>query len=101
LLVPSGPPALEELVERTSHGLALERLPAAPEVVKTVLHADADGRPRVLFVINPSSESIATTAAVPGARAARDALTDEHVSIVNERVTLAVAARTVTVLELD
>jgi beta-galactosidase len=101
MVLPRGPATLAELVETTLSDLGIERLHAEPEPIHTTLHHDADGRPRVLFVINATEEPIEAWAAAPGATGAADALTHESFTIVNGLVRVPIPARTVRILALS
>jgi hypothetical protein len=99
-LLPREPVALADAIERTLRDLAVERLPASPEAVRTTLHHDSDGRPRALFVVNDSDSDVEAVAAAPGARTAVDALTLEPYALSGGSVTVRLRARNVVMLEL-
>jgi beta-galactosidase len=101
ILLPSDSAALAGLVERAVATLGIDVLPVTPECVRTTLHHDAEGRPRVLFVINESHDAVEATAATPGARAAENALTGEPCVVENGYVTVRLRARNAVMLELS
>jgi len=101
LLLPSDVTSLTPLVEEALRSLGVSRLPAEPAGIHTTLHEDSGGRPRVLFVINSTSQEVEALAHAPGCRRATDALTGEQVLVTGEHAVLAVAAQTVRMLELE
>jgi len=101
LLLPGDPADLTELIRTTATGLGLHRLESAPIAVRTTLHVDSDGRPRVLFVLNPSHQDVEAVAHAPSATAAADALTGEPRAIDDGRVTVQLRARTAMMLSLS
>ncbi|HVU03406.1 MAG TPA: beta-galactosidase [Polyangiaceae bacterium] len=100
LLLPRGPATLRELVSSAATDLGLERLTSHPEALRTTLHRDASGTPRVLFVINGGDSSFTGVAGVAGAVAATDALTLEALPIESGHVHVTMPPRTVRMLEL-
>jgi beta-galactosidase len=100
MLPPDGA-ELESAVHGALGQLGIEGLPAEPESVLTTVHHDAEGRPRILFVINVSEEPVEALALAPGARSARDALTLERVLVTGEHVVLPMPRLSVRMLELS
>jgi beta-galactosidase len=101
IVLPRGPATLAELVRTTLADLGIEPLHAEPEGIHTTLHQDAEGRPRVLFVINGTAESVLARVSAAGASGATDALTHEVFSAAGGLVALPVPARTVRILALS
>ena len=101
LVLPRGPATLSELVATALDALDVARLPAEPEVVRTTLHVDPDGRPRSLFVLNPGSDEVRATVSVPRATRAHDGMSGENVVVTGGTAALTVPARTVRLLALD
>jgi len=100
LLLPRGPATLAELLVTTMDDLGIASLPAAPDVIRTTVHVDSDGRPRSLFVINPSDAAATATVGIAGAASARDALSGEPTPVHDGNVSVEVAPRTVRLLAL-
>jgi beta-galactosidase len=100
LVLPRGPATLAELVRTTLTDLGVPRLSAEPDAVHTTLHHDAEGRPRVLFVLNGEETPVSARAAVSGVLSATDALTGETVPVERGHALVAVPPRTVRMLEL-
>jgi beta-galactosidase len=101
LLLPTGASELAEAIEAAARELSLPRLGVEPAAVYSTLHEDAEGRPRVLFAINPDTRDHQARLAAPAAVGARDALTGEPVVRDADRFALRVPARSVRMLELS
>lgn len=92
--------ALTALVGHTIASLGIPRLEAEPAGIFTTLHEDAQGKPRVLFVINATPGALEAIALAPGARRARDALSGEDVLVKGEHAVLPILGHSVRMLEL-
>jgi beta-galactosidase len=101
ILLPHDPSALAESIESTVSALGIRALPVAPERVRTTLHHDPDGRPRVLFVFNESLDEVEAVAAAPGATSAEDALTGEPFRLADGCVTVRLRPRNALMLALS
>jgi beta-galactosidase len=66
--------AIAAAVEAAKQALGLPELRVEPEVARATVHVDRSGRPRALFVINPSDNAIVAKVGVAGASAAHDLL---------------------------
>jgi beta-galactosidase len=99
-LLPRGPATLAEIVRETLNDLKIERERAEPEGAFTTLHVDAEGRPRVLFVINSGESELAVRVPMPRAAAAADALSGYGVPLEDGHVVVTVAPLSVRMLEL-
>jgi beta-galactosidase len=64
-----------ELVAKRIEELGLPAFPVDPEEVKMTVHEDADGVPRVVFVMNPSPHDLVARVSVRDARTLVDLLT--------------------------
>ena len=100
LVLPRGPATLAELVKSTLADLGIPRLPTEPASVHTTLHQDAEGRPRVLFVLNGEDAAASARALITGVQSARDALSGENVPIEDGHVLVTISPRSVRMLEL-
>ena len=100
LLLPRGPATLTELIATTLHDLGVEALHAEPDCIRTTLHVDSDGRPRALFVINPSEREVSATVGVPDDVSVEDALSSDVLPVQSNRVSLVIGAHTVRLLAL-
>ncbi len=78
----------DALVARHVEELALPTYPVDPPDVHVAVHEDAEGVPRVVFVMNPTAHDVVARVSVRGARALRDLLTPERK---DARVTRAIA----------
>ena len=101
LVLPRGPSTLSELVRAALDDLDVARLAAEPDVVRTTLHVDSSGKPRSLFVINPSDHDVEARVAVLHATRVEDALSGEDVAVQGGTAVLPVPARAVRLLGLD
>jgi beta-galactosidase len=101
LVLPRGPSTLSELVRTALADLDVPRLAAEPSVVRTTLHVDSYGKPRSLFVINPSEQSVDARVSAPRFSRARDAISGETVATQDGTAALPVPPRTVRILALD
>ena len=72
MILPRGPATLAEIVRTTLDDLHVPREPEQPEGLFTTLHEDADGRPRVLFVVNSGEQEATARVALPRVAAAAD-----------------------------
>jgi beta-galactosidase len=100
MILPRGPATLAELVRTTLDDLDVPREPEQPEGLFTTLHEDADGRPRVLFVVNSSEQEATARVALPRVAAAADALTGYGVPVEDGHVVVTVPKLAVRMLEL-
>ncbi len=91
---------LAETVRRAQLELDLLTLPVTPDDVYATLHSDRQGRPRVLFVINPSEWAQEARLSSAGATRARDVLDDEEIVAEAEQFQVTVAGRSVRMLEI-
>jgi beta-galactosidase len=106
ILLPRGPATLAEIVHTTLDDLGVPRGPHA--VVEggsnagifTTVHEDAEGRPRVLFVINSGEAETTANIALPRAAAASDALSGYGVPVEDGHVVVTVGPLSVRMLEL-
>jgi beta-galactosidase len=101
LVLPRGPSTLSELVRTALHELDVPRLAANPGVVRTTLHVDSNGKPRSLFVINPSEHTVQAHVSAPRSARAEDAMSGEAVVVRDGTAALPVPPRTVRLLALD
>jgi beta-galactosidase len=101
LVLPRGPSTLSELVRTALHDLDVPRLAAEPAVVRTTLHVDSHGKPRSLFVINPSEHGVEARVSAPRCSRAQDAMSGEDAVVQDGTAALPVAPRTVRLLALD
>ncbi|HEX7668997.1 MAG TPA: beta-galactosidase [Polyangiaceae bacterium] len=99
-VLPRGPATLAELVKTTITELAVPRLIASPETIHTTLHHDAEGRPRVLFLLNGGGTPVPARVHVSGVTRAMDALTGENATVVGGHIEVTVPPHTVRMLEL-
>ena len=97
--LPTDVPALRATVSRIVAELELPRLAADPVDVHTSLHLDAQGVPRVLFVLNAADREHSASVPAPAAKAV-DALSGEAIMRRGAHFVLTVPARTVRMLEL-
>jgi beta-galactosidase len=77
-----------ELVAKRIEELGLPAFPVDPDEVKMTVHEDADGVPRVVFVMNPSTHDLVARVSVRDARTLVDLLTPERA---DARVTKGIA----------
>ena len=91
---------LASAVAGADETLGLGRIPAAPDDVNVTLYRDARGTARVLFVINASARDVTARVSACGADYALDALDGHYVRATKRELELAVAARSVRLLEL-
>src|SRR5690606_17165806 len=69
------PARADALVARFIDTLRLPTFPCAPSTVYVTVHEDAEGVPRVAFVMNPEAEQVLATVGIgPQARALVDLL---------------------------
>jgi hypothetical protein len=101
LVLPRGPSTLSELVRAALDDLDVARLAAEPHVVRTTLHVDSRGKPRSLFVINPSEHDVEARVAIWHSTRAEDAMSGEDVAVRDGTAVLPVPARGVRLLALD
>ena len=97
-----GPEHLAAAVESARDALALPTLPVEPAEVFATLHLDADGHPKVLFVMNPTEFAleceVRPSAGVPGAE---DVLSGDVFALEGGLLRLRVSGRSVRMLHLS
>jgi beta-galactosidase len=89
------------LASETVRELSLARYPVAPHSVSATVHEDAQGRPRVLFVINPTASAEQATIELGAPLAATDLLDRSQHATRDRTLELWVPARSVRMLKLD
>jgi beta-galactosidase len=91
---------VDELVERAVTHLQLPTLPVKPETVHVSLHEDREGRPRVLFVMNPGvkAEQVTVWHGVDGI--VTDLLQRTAIDTAGGRLELSVPGRSVRMLRV-
>lgn len=90
-------------VRDAAGALDLPRIEVSPSEARVTVHETADGRPCVVFVINPSEQPLRVRARVPGLRDGAhpfDALTGERQIIRDDRLDVDVSAGSVRMIEL-
>lgn len=66
LVCPADPLALDAAVADAARLLGLPSTPADPDTVLVTVHEDREGRPRVVFLINPGEHDVVARASIPG-----------------------------------
>jgi beta-galactosidase len=89
------------LASETVRELSLARYPVTPQSVSATIHEDAQGRARVLFVINPSAAAEQATIDLGARFAATDLLDRSQHETRDRALELWVPARSVRMLKLD
>lgn len=101
LVLPRGPATLAELVKTTLSDLSIPRLAVDPATVHTTVHHDAEGQPRVLFVLNGEETPASARAHVNGVLSAKDALSGETIPLEDGHALVTVPPLSVRMLELE
>jgi beta-galactosidase len=97
----SEPTRLSATVDRAVELLRIPTLVASPAELAVTLHHDRQGKPRVLFVINPTESPIAAKLGACGATSAVDALDGSMFRANFDVFELPVPPRTVRLLDLS
>lgn len=92
---------IRELVSKTAAELGLPRCPVLPPSLSTTIHEDADGRPRVLFVINPTAAAERAIFELAASTVATDLFDGSRYESRERTLDLLVLARSVRMLKLD
>lgn len=92
--------AIDAAVAGARERLGLQSLAVEPEPVHATLHRASDGRPAVLFVLNPSEQDLDARVDAAGAVEAVNALDGERIRATSGRLSLRILRRTVVMLEL-
>jgi beta-galactosidase len=92
--------AIERAVGIAQRALSLPCHAASPAEVFVTLHTDGTGRPRVLFVLNPSDHEVRATVDAGAAEYAVDALDEQTFRAKEGQFELVVPKQTVRMLEL-
>lgn len=96
------PGAVEALVARAIDKLSLPTYAVDPDNVYATVHEDSAGKPRVLFLINPTDADCAARVTLsPSLTTATDLLKDQVHAIENGIVDVRVKPKTVRMLALD
>ncbi len=91
---------LAAAIESAQQELALPHLAVSPDQVFVTLHRDAQGKARLLFVINPSPARLEATVTAAGAKSAQDAISGERFGAKLGALHLPMPPRCVRMLEL-
>jgi beta-galactosidase len=89
------------MTAETARELALIRYPTAPGAVSATIHESADGKPRALFVINPTTDAEKATIALGTDLVATDVLDRSRHESRDRILELWAPARAVRMLKLD
>jgi len=92
---------IRELTREAARELGLASCPVVPLAVSATIHEDADGRPRVLFVINPTTEAERATVELSTSVLATDLLDRSRHESRDRTLELWAPARSVRMLKLD
>lgn len=92
--------ALAAAIAAAAKELHLPRLAVEPRAVLATLHSDPAGKPRVLFLMNPTEWAETCEARLPGVESAVDALDGEGLAVQGGALRLTVPGRSVRMLEL-
>jgi len=95
------PQRLRHSIDIATEQLNIPSLSATPSEIAVTVHHDAAGRPRALFVINPTDDAIEAAVGSLGAEVAEDALDGTSVHATFGTFQLQLPARTVRLLALD
>ncbi len=107
VLHPSDPARAEALVASAIERLQLPTFSVGNDGVYATVHEDDGGVPRVLFLINPGEDDIATQVTIPAApgrpspKAAVDLLKEETFALHGDSLELRVKPKTVRLLALE
>lgn len=99
-LLHGDPAAADAAVASAIEALGLPTIASDPDGVFATLHEDADGVPRVLFVLNPGDADVVARVAVSAARA-RDVLEDAQFEVQRGVLEVRLTPRTVRMLALE
>jgi beta-galactosidase len=91
----------DAIVDRAIADLGLRTLGGASSHAFATIHEDAKGRPRVLFLLNPSAESERAKVDLGVAVTLTDLLDESRYQAREGRITVSVPARTVRMLVID
>lgn len=101
LVVADDPASAHDAIARASIELGLPALPCEPQEVFATVHEDERGRPRALFLINPSDLDLVARVAPSGASdRARDVLDGEVIEARRAALEVRIPAKTVRLLAL-
>lgn len=103
LFVDDAPASADTAVARAIDTLGLPTFACDPEGVVATVHEDAAGRPRVLFVINPTESDLVARVSIltSDVRAAHDLLDGEHIRVQQGAIEVRVSPRTTRMLCLE
>lgn len=97
LFIDEAPASVDNAVARAIESLGLPTFSCDPHGLLATVHEDGEGRPRVLFIVNPTDGDVVGRVSVPGAvlHEARDLLGDERVPLVHGAVEARIPPKTV------
>jgi beta-galactosidase len=93
--------AIAEAVAAAKQALDLPELRVEPEAARATVHVDRRGRPRALFVMNPSDQSIVAKVHIGGATSAQDLLDGESIGASVGAFEIGLGARSARLFELE
>lgn len=103
LFIDSAPATVDSAVAKAIEALGLPTFACEPLGLFATVHEDEGGRPRVLFLINPTDSDVVARVSVPGAvlHEARDLLGDETIPLSGGAVEARLPPKTVRMLDLS
>lgn len=103
LFIDEAPASVDNAVARAVESLGLPTFACDPHGLQATVHEDESGRPRVLFIVNPTDADVVGRVSVPGAvlREAHDLLGDERIPVEHGAIEARIPPKTVRMLALS